>query len=246
MKLIRAPWRVLRVVTHMLFGAFTILVRFPALTPNQRQACVQVWSARLLDCFGIRLEVSGARHVSGPLMVVANHVSWLDISTLHAVQFSRFVAKADLRHWLLIGMMAGRAGTLFIERESRRDAMRVVHHMADSLRNGDILTVFPEGTTSDGTQLLPFHANLFQAAISANAPVQAVFIEYIDAASGRRHTAPNFVGNEFFLVSVWRTLCASGLTARVRMSEPQAIDGRDRRTLAAQMQAAVAALKPRA
>ncbi len=176
-------------------------------------------------------------------MLVANHISWLDIPALHALQFCRFVAKADLRHWPVIGMMASRAGTLFIERESRRDAMRVVHHMAESLRAGDVLAVFPEGTTSDGTGLLPFHANLFQSAISAGAPVQPVLIHYVDTQSGQQSFAPNFVGGEFFLVSVWRTLCTSGITVRITRGALEPARDRDRRAMAAHLREAVAALK---
>ena len=100
-----------------------------------------------------------------------------------AARYCRFVSKADVRHWPLIGSLARGAGTLFIERESRRDAMRVVHHMAERLTAGDVLAIIPEGTTSDGVSLLPFHANLLQAAIATNAPVLPVALRFTNAAT---------------------------------------------------------------
>jgi 1-acyl-sn-glycerol-3-phosphate acyltransferase len=130
---------------------------------------------------GHRPAIAARRPVNGPVLLVANHISWLDIVVLHAARHCRFVSKAMCKRWPLIGTLATGAGTLYIERESRRDAMRVVHHMADALQAGDILAVFPEGTTSDGISLLPFHANLIQAAVSAGAPVQPVALRFIDA-----------------------------------------------------------------
>jgi 1-acyl-sn-glycerol-3-phosphate acyltransferase len=135
------------------------------------------------------------------------------------------------------------AGTLYIERESRRDAMRVVHQMADSLRAGDILAVFPEGTTGDGVDLLPFHANLIQAAISANAPVLPVGLSFVDGASGLRSDAPTFVGETTLLQSIWATLRATQLQAVVHFGESARAEGRDRRTWAQDLRSAVAALR---
>ncbi len=235
-------WRVLKILLHVFAGLLTLLLRFPALGAPQRQECVRQWAARFLTCIGVILEVRGNCRQPVPLMIVANHISWLDIPSLHAVRFCRFVAKADLRHWPVIGMMADRAGTLFIERASRRDAMRVVHHMAESLLAGDVLAVFPEGTTSDGARVMPFHANLFQAAISADVPVQPVLIQYLDAATGLPTSVPSYVGDEHFLSSFLRTLGTSGLLVRIHLGEPQPVEARDRRLLATHLRAAVSAL----
>lgn len=219
----------------MLAGLLTILLLFPRLSPQQKQIRVQVWSLEMLARLGIRLTIQGSPAPQGPLLLVANHVSWLDITALHAARFCRFVSKADVRGWPLIGALAAGIGTLFIQRESRRDAMRVVHHMAQSLRDGDVLAVFPEGTTSDGVHLLPFHANLLQAAIVADAPVQPVALQFVDTRSGQRSLAPCYVGDDTLLGSVWRTLCASGITAQIIFGEPQLANGRDRRDWAADL-----------
>ena len=156
-------------ISHIATGLLTVWLRFPRLTPAQKQQRVMAWSQELLARLAMELIVKGRPPAAGPLLLVANHISWIDIASVHAVCYCRFVAKSDMKRWPVIGTLTAGIGTLFIERESRRDAMRVVHHMADSLRAGDVLAVFPEGTTGDGHGLLPFHANLIQAAIAAQA-----------------------------------------------------------------------------
>ena len=168
MRHVRALWRSLRLIGHAASGLWTIRTRFAGWSQDQREQAVQAWAARLLALTGIRLQVSGEPMAAGPVLLVANHISWLDIVVMHAAGYCRFVSKADVAHWPLVGRLATGAGTLYIERASRRDAMRVVHHMRDRLAAGDVVAIFPEGTTGDGRALLPFHANLVQAAISAS------------------------------------------------------------------------------
>lgn len=240
---LKASIRLARALLHVLVGFFTILLVFPRISQEQREHRIQVWSAKMLACIGIELRVTGNAIVPGPLLLVANHISWLDITSLHAARFCRFVSKADIKQWPLIGRLATGVGTLFIERESRRDAMRVVHHMTDSLRQGDVIGVFPEGTTSDGTGILPFHANLLQAAIAADVPVQPVAISFIDASTGQRSTAPCYVDDDTLLGSIWRTLSASGIVVAITFGEPQRAEGKDRREWAHALREDVAALR---
>jgi 1-acyl-sn-glycerol-3-phosphate acyltransferase len=121
--------------------------------------------------------------------------------------------------------------------------MRVVHHMAECLAQGDVLAVFPEGTTGDGTRLLPFHANLLQAAIAADAPVQPVALHFSDAATGAVSFAPCYIGEDTLMQSLWRTLCAENLLAVVHFGEPQQASGRDRRTWAADVRNTIAEMR---
>jgi 1-acyl-sn-glycerol-3-phosphate acyltransferase len=186
--------------------------------------------------------VRGQPPAQGPVLLVANHISWLDILVMHAVRHCRFVAKADVRHWPLIGRLATGAGTLYIERESRRDAMRVVHHMA-ALQSGDILAVFPEGTTSDGVDLLPFHANLIQAAVAAGVPAQPVALQFIETHSGRLSLTPCYIGDDTLVASLWRTVTGDAVTAVVSFGEVQHPQGRDRRAWAQDLRAAVQRLR---
>lgn len=239
----RAAWRLMRAVVHLLVGFLTILFRFQKLSPELRQIRIRVWSQHLLKHLGVRLEVCGNAQISGPLLLVANHISWLDISALHAARFCRFVSKSDVRAWPLIGALAAGVGSLFIQRESRKDAMRVVHHMGERLVAGDVLAIFPEGTTSDGVKLLPFHANLLQAAISVNSPVQPVAIEFFDSATGQRSLAPCYVGEDTLASSVWRTLKASGIHVKISFGEVQTADGRDRRAWAKDLRSQIENLR---
>ena len=243
MNKLMASLKLARALVHALVGLVTILLVFPRLLPENRQQRVQVWSAKMLVCLGLELRVTGRPCTNGPMLLVANHISWVDITALHAARFCRFVSKADVKHWPLIGALATGVGTLFIERESRRDAMRTVQHMAQSLRDGDVLAIFPEGTTSDGTTLRPFHANLFQAAIAADAPVQPVALSFIDIASGRPTQAPGYINDDTLLVSVWRTLCTPGIAVVINFGEPQTAQGRDRRTWSAQVREEIMALR---
>ena len=236
-------WRLLAVAGHLVRGLLTVFWVFPKLTEPARQRRVQQWSHQMLGKIAIDLRVTGAASIEGPALLVANHISWLDITALHAARYCRFVSKGDVRHWPLVGALASGIGTLFIERESRRDAMRVVHHMAQSLKNGDVLGIFPEGTTSNGTGLLPFHANLFQSAIVANAPVQPMAVQYIDTRTKQRSLAPSYVDGDTLMGSLWRTLTADPITVVIVFGEPQFFAGRDRRTWAKDVQAEVERLR---
>ncbi len=243
MNVFRAAFRALRALAHAIGGWFTIVFLFPQMTAPQRDARVQRWARDMLGVLGIQLRVRGTVPASGPLLLVANHISWLDILVVHAARHCRFVAKSDVKHWPLIGTLATGGGTLYIERESRRDAMRVVHHMADALRAGDIVAVFPEGTTTDGERLLPFHANLIQAAISAEAPAMPMALSFLDAASGHTSQAARYIDADTLVGSIWRLLTSAPLVAVVAFGESQRAEGRDRRAWAAALHASVAALR---
>lgn len=227
-----AVWKFLRGLWHVLVGMWTIWLRFPQLSAEQREMRVQAWALQFLALWGIHLRVVGQPVAQGPALMVANHISWLDILVIHAARHCRFVSKSDIRAWPLVGMLATGAGTLYIERSKRRDALRMVKDMADAMRKGDVVAVFPEGTTSDGRALLPFHANLIQAAIEADAPVQPMSLKFTDAQTGETSFAPCYIGDDTLIGSVWRTLKAGRIEAVVHFGQPQTAQGRDRRAWA--------------
>ncbi len=230
-----------RCVVHLVRGMLTITRFFGKATAQQRAQHIAQWANDFLQILGVQVRTTGSAVTTGPLLVVANHISWLDILVMLAVQPVRFVSKADIKHWPLIGWLATNVGTLYIERASRRDALRVVHHIAEALREApagtpvhtaSIIAVFPEGTTGDGTVVLPFHANLVQAAISAHAPVQPVALRYQDAATGALSLVPAYVDDDSLVSSVWRLLASPPVTAVVHFSAVQHAQGRDRRAWA--------------
>jgi 1-acyl-sn-glycerol-3-phosphate acyltransferase len=236
---LRASWRLARAVLHGLHGVAIVVLRFPSLDAAGRRARIAWWSARLLRVLGLDLQVQG-RLRAGAKLVVANHVSWLDIMAVHAVcPEARFVSKADVQHWPLINRLVASAGTLYLEREKRRDALRVVHRMAEALAAGDTVAVFPEGTTSDGRGLLPFHANLLQAAIATATPVQPVVLRYADATHAVSPAA-EFLGATTLAQSLWRLACGEGLVVHLQVLPAQGSAHADRRALAARLQSLVA------
>jgi 1-acyl-sn-glycerol-3-phosphate acyltransferase len=238
-----ACWIAWRVFTHFLWGVVQGGLLFPWLSKPQREQRIQQWGRTMLERLGIELKVVGAPAPAGPMLLVSNHISWVDILALHAVCPCRFVAKADVERWPLVGTVVTGGGTIYVKRESRRDAMRVVERMAEALKDGDILAVFPEGTTSDGSSVLPFHSGLIQAAVSVAAPVQPVAVQIVDGKSGRLSRAASYMGNESLAGSIWRALCARGLCAVVTFGPPQRANGRDRRAWARDLHGEVAGMR---
>jgi 1-acyl-sn-glycerol-3-phosphate acyltransferase len=229
MSQLRAIGKLSLLIPHIVWGIFSIYVIFPTQNQSQKNKRIEAWAGALLAKLAIQLVVKGAPPAAGPMLLVSNHISWLDILVMHASKHCRFVSKADVKHWPVLGALATGAGTLYIERESRRDAMRVVHHMCEALQNGDILAVFPEGTTGNGVDLLPFHANLLQAPIVCKIPVQPLALKYLDPQSGKTSQAMSYVGDESLFESLWGTLKAKGVVAHVTYGEPQSSNDRSRR-----------------
>ncbi len=243
MRSLLAAWRLLRAVLHVLHGML-VMTRFPQLDAAGRHERIRWWSAGLLRAVGMTVQVSGVAPRPGATLVVANHVSWIDIAAIHAAApHARFVSKADVLAWPLLGWLIKNAGTLFIERERKRDAVRVVHAMAEAMQAGDTVAVFPEGTTGPGPELLPFHANLLQAAIATATPVQAIVLRFADAAQAYSPAAV-YIGDTTLLQSVWRVASARGLTAHVHVMPPISTAHADRRALALHLREVMAAELP--
>ena len=232
----RAVWRLLCCMLHALHGVLIVWLRFPGQGAAQRQASIGWWSTKVLRPMGIGLAVRGQLQ-EGAALLVANHVSWLDINALHAVvPQARFVSKSDIQHWPLLSHLADAADTLYIQRDRKRDALRVVHIIAEALAAGQKVAVFPEGTTSDGRELLPFHANLLQAAVATGVPVQPIAVRFSDRDS---HFSPvvEYIGATTLLTSMWRIACAEGLVAHITLLPARPSGGVDRRTLARDLRA---------
>lgn len=224
-------WRLARVAVHVWHGLAVVALRFRWLDAAGRQQRIGWWSHGLLRAIGVRLSVEGEFR-AGANLVVANHVSWLDIAAVHAVcPRARFVSKSDVRQWPLLGWLIAAVGTLFIERERKRDALRVVHQVAAALSAGEVVAVFPEGTTGDGRTLLPFHANLLQAAISVEAPVQPVALRYTEPGLDWS-PAVSWLGATTLVHSVWAIACARHVQVQVSVLPARATAHADRRALA--------------
>jgi 1-acyl-sn-glycerol-3-phosphate acyltransferase len=190
---------------HVVGGLATTVFVFPWVGAPAKQALIRKWSMELLGILKIETSVRW-RHdggLGGNVLIVANHVSWLDIFVLNSLQPARFIAKSDIRRWPVVGRLIANVGTVFIERERRRDMHNVNRHAVEALVRGDLVAVFPEGTTSDGTGLLKFHSSLLQSAVDAKGHVQPIAIRYRTPA-GEHCMAPAYVGELSLVGSFWQ------------------------------------------
>ncbi len=213
---LRGAWRVLRVALHLVWALLLAACAFPLLGRTRRLCLIQRWSRDLLALLGVRLQVSGGSPQPGGLLV-ANHVSWLDIYVINAIAPCTFVAKDDVRAWPLIGWLCQRTETIFIVRGSVRAAQATRAEIAATLASGHTVAVFPEGTTSPGRGVLPFHSALLQGAVDAAVPVRPLALRYIDAADGAVAVAdaPVYCGETTLLESLWRIACAPALAVEI-------------------------------
>jgi 1-acyl-sn-glycerol-3-phosphate acyltransferase len=225
---------------HGLHGLALAMAGFESSSADVREARISWWWTKMVRVMGVELQVEGTANPGGTLLV-ANHISWLDIMAVHAVvPRARFVSKADVKHWPLLSRLVTAGGTLYLERERKRDALRVVHLMAEALAAGQTVAVFPEGTTSDGRSLLPFHGNLLQAAIGAGTPVQPIALRYSDATSATSD-AVEFVGETTLLQSLWQVANGEGVVAHVMLEPARPTKNADRRVLAEMLRDDIAA-----
>ncbi|ATW51844.1 lysophospholipid acyltransferase family protein [Streptomyces peucetius] len=222
------------VASGVLLAPFAALLAL-ALGAAVRHRLTRCWARAVLRAFGVRVRVVGVPHGLRGSLVVANHISWLDIPLVAAVLPGRMLAKSEVRSWPLLGPLAARGGTLFLERDRLRTLPATVAAMADALRAGARVAVFPEGSTWCGRGQGRFRPAAFQAALDAGVAVQPVRITFSPTG------AAAFVGDDPLLASLWRVVTARALTAEIRLLPPILPgSGPDRRSLALAAQLAVA------
>ena len=233
-------FRLARVMCHVFAGMATCALVFPWIGADKRNGHIRRWSRQLMAMCNVTVEqAANGQAILPRAMMVANHVSWLDIFVINSLYPCRFVAKAEIRAWPLLGWLAQQAGTVFISRGSRRDLRHIFKGLVHSLQAGERVAFFPEGTTAVQGSLLPFHANLFEAAIDAKALVQPLALAYVDPA-GRPHGSIDFVGEMTFAESLLQILDGAPVTARLSCLAGIPSDGAHRRELAEAAHAAVA------
>jgi 1-acyl-sn-glycerol-3-phosphate acyltransferase len=231
--------RAVRLLLHIVSGLIQSAI-YPHLSQQWQRRMARNWSARLLSILSIRLRYQGMP--PSPeiprAMLAANHVSWLDVYSLQSVSPSRFVAKAEIRSWPLLGWLSRNAGTLFIERSKRSDTARINKHISEALIIGDRVAVFPEGTTGDGKALMHFHASLLQPAVTVGATLYPVAIRYTNRA-GEVSAAAAFV-NISMMESLRRILREPWINVELIFGDPIHSSGKNRRELARDAEHAIA------
>ncbi|WP_417823813.1 lysophospholipid acyltransferase family protein [Streptomyces desertarenae] len=230
------------------------------LAPARRGRLVRHWAGAVVAALGVRARVTGAP-VTGPALVVADHVSWLDVPLLASVTPGRMLAKREIGQYPVLGRLAARGGTLFIDRERLRALPATVGEITAALRAGSTVVAFPEGSTWCGRERGAFRRAVFQAALDAGVPVQPVAIRYRtdggrrapDGPGGRgaEATPAAFVGDDTLAASLRRVVAARGLAAEVTVLPPlrhgACLDrpgSPGRRVLARAAQEAVEAVRP--
>jgi 1-acyl-sn-glycerol-3-phosphate acyltransferase len=189
---------------------------------------VRAWSGGLLWIFGFRLRRFGTP-LPGATLFVANHVSWIDIETLHSQRMMGFVAKREIAGWPLVGWLAAQGQTIFHQRGSTDSLTGVLELMVARLREGRSVGVFPEGRTRGGEAVGPFHARIFLAAVEAQVPVQPVALRY--GYRGDAQTVVAFAPRENFMQNFLRLLGERPRLAEVHFLAPIPpgdVDGRRR------------------
>ena len=224
---IAIAWRWVRVVKHFLAGWVTVVFIFPFLDQTGRDLKILSWSQRLLKLLRVDLIYQG-RFPSQVCIIAANHVSWLDIFLILAVRPASFVSKSEIADWPMIGRLLKAAQTTLIERHRRKAVHEALQQMRHKLDKGLSVVFFPEGTTSDGSTLLPFHANLFEVAMPTKAkpvgvpesviPLIPTAIRYLQEGEICFHAA--YIGETTLMQSI-HTLIASGpLQVQVQVCKP--------------------------
>jgi len=219
-------------------GAIVALTLFRLCGDRRRLLLKQTWSAALLDALGVEVEADLTHAVPGALLV-ANHVSWIDIFVINAVMPSAFVSKEEVRRWPIIGWLAAKNDTVFLRRGSRGHARIINEQVAGLLGQGKHVAVFPEGTTTDGRSLLHFHAALLQPALAAGRPVLPAAISYWEL-DGQRSLAPRYDGDISLGECTRAILGRKRLIARLVTTPLRGLNGEDRRVVAAEAREAIA------
>ncbi len=234
-------WRLAHLVYLLLEGLVRVLCVYPFLSHLARLAMMQRWCARLLAAVNLRVDARGQPPLdrAQPALVVANHVSWLDIFAINVVCPTRFVAKSEIRGWPLMGILCERAGTLFIERARRRDTGRLNEIMREALLGGDRVAVFPEGTTSDGRFLHHFHASLLQPAVTVGAPLYPTAIRYRNP-DGTVNVDVAYWGDMTMMQSLALIIAQREIRVEVFFAPPIATVDRKRRELVREVEQVIA------
>jgi 1-acyl-sn-glycerol-3-phosphate acyltransferase len=219
-------FRLVRLGAHLAHGLWIVQTRYARLAPAEQDRALAGWSRKLLAILRVRVVSHNAPAVlPDRCLLVSNHVSWLDIFAVYAVAPSLFVAKSDIRGWPVVGRLVTRVGTLYLERGSRRHARATNERVVAALESGRLVSVCPEGTTTDGSTVKHFHAALLQPAVDAGAAVLPVALRYRGHGGGPTDAAA-YVGEMSLVESLWRIAREPVLEVELRFAA--AIDGRHR------------------
>jgi 1-acyl-sn-glycerol-3-phosphate acyltransferase len=224
------------IMALVLYGLVASCI-LPLFRRSIRESLIRGWSKGVLRVLHVRATLRCAPPVPVSGVLLSNHVSWLDIIVLNALLPSRFVAKREVRKWPVFGWLARQAGTVFVRRDRRMETGAMNNRLADLIRHGERLAVFPEGTTTEGESVLPFRSALLDCAVKTECAVYPVAVRY-RTADGTLDKLPAFIGDDTLGASLWRIFGQRELYVDVSIGQPLPASG-NRRELAAEAHAAV-------
>jgi 1-acyl-sn-glycerol-3-phosphate acyltransferase len=219
MRVLRLAWRLPALVGWVLFGLLWALTGLRLMGPVGRKRSLRIFARGVLGICGVRLAPEGDIQFPSPCLVVSNHISWIDIFVLQALEPITFIAKSDIRSWPVIGPLVTASGTLYIERGRRSAIKEVMNEAQVLLDHGARIMFFPEGTTSDGHTVLKFHANFF-ALIEhrPSLPMRPLTLRYFQ--HGQPTTIPAYIGDMTLVQSIVAIMSARGLSANPILHRP--------------------------
>lgn len=234
MKQIRRLFRLVRLALHVMVGVlltlvFAGLLRMPCGHPFY-QRLYGWWLRKTAAVSGVSIKTLGEPAGQG-VMLVSNHISWLDIPVLGAVARPRFLSKQEVRHWPVIGWLAARSCTLFITRGKPGAAAQAAQTITRALQGGRSVLLFPEGTTTTGNDVRTFHARLFAPALDMQAWVQPVALRY-PGKDGQTNPVAPYVDKQSLWDNLNGLLMEDSVAAEVHFLSPIPTRGMDRKTLA--------------
>ncbi len=213
MKIILLVIRALLFLIHLLVGMLIAGLLFHRRNReyHQHKKLIRQWLKLCALIFGCRIQVTSDHHQAltdiEASLFVSNHISWLDILVLGGIFNLRFLSKSEIRGWPFIGWLSAASGTLFIERGSGSE--KSSNSITEALQQGDNVLIFPEGTTTAGSSVKPFHPRLFKTAISAEKPVTPVMISYLSQHQPNTDIAwddeRSFIATLWHIIGSWRT-----------------------------------------
>jgi len=222
--------RWLLALMHLVCGLFISTFLFPLSSVAQRRAFIRHWSRRLLWIFGVHVQIRAApgEELRDDHLLVCNHQSWLDIFVIDALRPTRLVAKSEVRRWPVLGWLCTRAGTIYVDRSRPRALPELLHRIGERIRAGEAVGFFPEGAVSAPGTLLPFHANLFEAACGAGVPVQPCVLCYLRKNGSLEHSI-RYMGGITIFSSFGMILRGEPIIASFQILDAVPSAGRSRR-----------------
>ncbi len=235
MSVLRFIWRLLRVLVHAGRGVWISVRSRVSQHDLPDPEIISRWMQRFLHILGVKVE----RHGQPPdftAMIVANHLSWLDILVIGSCTHASFLSKESIRRWPLIGWFAISAGTIFIRR-GKGESSQVARAMAQHLDGNRQLAIFPEGRVTSSDQVERFFPRLFAAAIEAEVPIVPVALRYVK--DGKIDEGVSYTPGRSFIGILLRIMVRPSSHAIIIFCDPIPVQGKDRRSLADESRQAI-------